>query len=117
MAETLTELKQAVMRIYNSVNQEMYEIGVKRLRVDIVGKKIVILAEHRRLPGLRALDQINRSVTRMADVALLDLNKLRLKTMVESELNLKVISVLKDYDPEQEIAATVIVLHEQLSDT
>lgn len=116
MAETLTELKQAVMRIYNSINQEMYEIGVKRLRVDIIGAKIVILAEHRRLPGLRALDKTNRAVTRMADVALLDLNKLRLRALVESELNLKVKSILKDYDPEQEIAATVIVLHEQLTD-
>lgn len=43
MVESLPDLKQAIMKIYNCVNQEMYEIGVKQLRVDVVGNKIIIL--------------------------------------------------------------------------
>ena len=114
MSQSPADLKQSIMRIYNNVNQEMFEIGVKRLRVDIIGTKIVILAEHRRIPGLKVLDVINRQVTRMADVALLDENKRRLKESFEADLGLKIRSVLKDYDPAQEVAATVIVLYEPL---
>jgi len=114
MSQSPADLKQSIMRIYNNVNQEMFEIGVKRLRVDIIGTKIVILAEHRRIPGLKALDVINRQVTRMADVALLDENKRRLKESFEADLGLKIRSVLKDYDPAHEVAATVIVLYEPL---
>ncbi|MFZ5648112.1 MAG: DUF2294 domain-containing protein [Bacillota bacterium] len=116
MSQSLSDIKQAVARVYNSVNQEMFEIGVKRLRVDIIGSKIVILAEHRRIPGLKSLDKVNRFVTRLADVALLDENKKRLKEQLESELGIKVKTVLKDYDPEYEVAATVAVLYEPLTD-
>lgn len=116
MFQSLSDLKQAVAKVYNSVNQEMYEIGVKRLRVDIIGSKIIILAEHRRIPGLKALDKVNRSITRMMDVALLDENKKRLKAQFEAELGLKIKTVLKDYDPEHEVAATVAVLYEPLTE-
>lgn len=116
MAQSLSDLKQAVARVYNSVNQEMFEIGVKRLRVDIIGTKIIILADHRRLPGLRSLDKINRPITRMADVALLDENKKRLRAQFEAELGLRVKTVLKDYDPEHEVAATVAILYDPLTD-
>ncbi|MFZ5642379.1 MAG: DUF2294 domain-containing protein [Bacillota bacterium] len=116
MAHSLTDLKQSIMRVYNNINQEMFDVGVKRLRVDIVGSKIVILAEHRRIPGLKALDGINRQITRLADVALLDENKQRLKKHLEAELGLKIKTVLKDYDPEHEVAATVVVLFESLTE-
>lgn len=116
MPQTLADLKQAVARVYNSVNQEMFEIGVKRLRVDIIGSKIVILAEHRRIPGLRSLDRVNRQVTRAIDVALLDESKKRLKLEFEAELGVKIKTVLKDYDPEQELAATVVVLYDPLGE-
>lgn len=111
----LRDLKQQVLRIYNQVNQEMYEIGVKRLRVDIIGSKIIILADHGRIRGLKSLDEKNRFVSRMADIALLDENKERLKQHLEQELSLKVKCVLKDYDPYQELAATVIVLFDPLT--
>lgn len=116
LAHSLTDLKQSIMRVYNNINQEMFDVGVKRLRVDIVGSKIVILAEHRRIPGLKALDGINRQITRLADVALLDENKQRLKKHLEAELGLKIKTVLKDYDPEHEVAATVVVLFESLTE-
>ena len=116
LPQTLAELKQAVARAYNVVNQEMYDIGVKRLRVDVVGNKIVILAEHRRIPGLKALDKVNRTVTRLADVALLDENKKRLKEQLETDLEIRIKTVLKDYDPEHEVAATVALLYEPLNE-
>lgn len=100
------------MKIYNSVNQRMYFTGVKRQRVDIVGNKIVILAEHQRIQALLCLDETNRPVTRMVDVALLDKNKEILKQEIEKNLNLRIKTILKDYDPFTEIAGTIIVLEE-----
>lgn len=110
----LGTLKQEVMRIYNAVNQEMFATGVKRLRVDVLGSKILIVAEHQRVSALAALDATNRPLTRMTDVALLDANKARLKEEIEKSLPIKVRTILKDYDPFTEIAGTIIVTTEPL---
>jgi len=109
--------KQHIMRIYNAINQEMFATGVKRQRVDVIGTKIVILAIHQRVAGLGSLDKTNRFVTRLADVALLDENKARLKAAIEREFPaIKVKTVLKDYDPFTEIAGTIIVTEQSLDD-
>ncbi|MBO8169497.1 MAG: DUF2294 family protein [Thermoanaerobacteraceae bacterium] len=112
MPASLGTLKQEIMKIYNSVNQKMFFTGVKRQRVDIVGNKIVILAEHQRIRALLCLDESDRQISRLVDVALLDKNKERLKTAIEENLNLKIKTILKDYDPVSEIAGTIIVLEE-----
>ncbi|MDI6893855.1 MAG: Na-translocating system protein MpsC family protein [Bacillota bacterium] len=112
----LGELKQEIARIYNQVNQEAFEIGVRRLRVDIVGTKIVVLADHKRIRGLDYLDRVNRAASRMADVALLDAFKERMREELERQLPwLGVRSILKDYDPEAEIAGTIIVMDKPLT--
>lgn len=112
----LGELKQEIARIYNQVNQEAFEIGVRRLRVDIIGTKIVILADHKRIRGLDYLDRVNRAASRMADVALLDAFKERMRQELERQLPwLGVRSILKDYDPEAEIAGTIIVVDKPLT--
>lgn len=116
LTRSLNDLKQAVAQVYNSVNQEMFEIGVKRLKVDIAGTKIVILADHARIRGLKTLDMVNRPVSRIADVALLDESKRRLKAQFETKLGIKIKTVLKDYDPEHEVAATVVLLYEPLTE-
>ncbi|MBS3975642.1 MAG: DUF2294 family protein [Syntrophomonadaceae bacterium] len=117
MEATLGALKKNIMRIYNAVNQEMFETGVKRLRVDVIGTRIIILADHQRLAGLAALDSTNRFVTRLADVALLDENKRRLKATIEAQYpNIKIKTVLKDYDPFTEIAGTIIVTEQPLDE-
>lgn len=108
-------LKQQVMKIYNTVNQEQYQIGVKRLRVDIIGRAIVIIAEHKRIPGLKCLDREHRHISRATDVALLDMNKAELHRQLEEQLGLPVKVVLKDYDPFTEVAGTIIVLKEDLN--
>ncbi|WP_227763877.1 Na-translocating system protein MpsC family protein [Zhaonella formicivorans] len=105
-------LKQQVMKIYNNINQELFKTGVKRQRVDIIGRKIVILAEHQRVPALQSLDTTQRQLTRVMDMALLDLYKEELHKQIEAQLSLPVKLVLKDYDPFTEIAGTIIVLED-----
>ena len=72
-------------------------------------------SSHARLPGLRALDASNRFITRMADVALLDEHKQYfLQLLSEQFPELKVSSILNDYDPSAEVAAMVILAEEKL---
>lgn len=108
-------LKQHIMRIYNNVNQQLFKTGVKRQRVEIAGRTILIIAEHQRVPILNSLDKTQRSLTRTMDVALLDLYKVELHKQIESQLNLPVKLVLKDYDPFKQIAGTMILLKEDLA--
>ena len=104
------DLKQEVMRVNNNVNIAMFGTGLRKQRVSITEDKIVISADHKRIPALAALDGIDRTTTRFVDVAILDEYKRRLKKELIEQIQLPVKSVLKDYDPEHELAITVIVL-------
>lgn len=107
-------LKQEILRLYNGVNQQMWRVGVRRQRVDILGDRIVIVAEHERVPALAVLDADHRPLTRMVDGALLDENKRLLRDALTEALGVEVRVVLKDYDPETQMAATVVLLDRPL---
>jgi hypothetical protein len=107
-------LKQEILRLYNAVNQEMWRVGVRRQRVDLLGDRIVIVAEHERVPALAVLDADHRPLTRMVDGALLDENKRRLADVLGEALGVGIRVVLKDYDPTTQLAATVVLLDRPL---
>lgn len=102
-------LKQEIIKIYNSINQEIFGIGIKSQRIDILGDKAFIFATHKRIPALKILDESYRSLTAGVDMLLMDANKKMLKEQLEQALNLEVAAVLKDYDPKAEISGTIIV--------
>ena len=53
----------------------------------------------------------------MADVALLDENKIRLRAAMEEQFpEIKIITILKDYDPFTETAGTIIVTDQLLEE-
>lgn len=114
-APTLGSLKRKLIALYNQVNQQAFDVGVRQQRIDILGDQIVIVAEHRRVPALASLDDTHRWLTRMVDAALLDVYKTRLKEGVEALVGQKVRVVLKDYDPQTQMAATVILLEAPLA--
>ncbi|MCW3820422.1 DUF2294 domain-containing protein [Micromonospora sp. DR5-3] len=109
------ELKQEILRVYNAVNQGIAGVGVSRQRVDLLDDRILILAQHQRVKALAALDSAHRDITREVDVALLDEGKRRLAQEFKDKIGLPVRVVLKDYDPDTEIAATVVVLETPLA--
>jgi len=102
--------KQEVMRVNNNVNITMFGTGLRKQRVAIIEDKIIISADHKRIPALAALDGRDRMTTRFVDVAILDEYKRRLKQELVTQIKLPVKCVLKDYDPENELAITVIVV-------
>lgn len=108
------QLKQDLIRIYNAINRDMFAVGVRQQRVDLLGDKILIVAEHERIPAMACLDPQHRPITRIVDALLLDEYKRRLKERVETLTGAKVYTVLKDYDPLTQMAGTLILLHEPL---
>lgn len=108
------DLKQEIIRVNNNVNISIFGTGLRKQRVTIVEDKIIIFADHKRIPALAALDGRDRMTTRFVDVAILDEYKRRLKQEISSQLGLPVKSVLKDYDPEHELAVTIVVLYENI---
>ncbi|KAB7705606.1 DUF2294 family protein [Bacillus aerolatus] len=115
MTWTAGPFKQELIKDYNNINLRMFDIGVKRQRIDIVGDKVLILAYHKRIPTLKYLDEVNRSVTRMTDIAILDTYKEHLKNIFEEKYGMKVLSILKDYDPFTELSGTIIILDQDVS--
>ena len=111
---TNLDLKQEIIRVNNNVNITMFGTGLRKQRVTIVEDKIIISADHKRIPALAALDGRDRMTTRVIDVAILDEYKRRLKQEIMAQLGLQVKSVLKDYDPEHELAVTIVVLNENI---
>ncbi|MEQ8439245.1 MAG: Na-translocating system protein MpsC family protein [Ilumatobacter fluminis] len=110
------ELKQEILRLYNAVNQDMWGIGVRQQRVDVFSDRILIVAEHQRVPVLEILDAEHRDLTRAVDAALIDENKRRLGELLESTLGLGIRAILKDYDPETQLSATVVMLREGIGE-
>lgn len=109
------ELKQAVLRLYNAANQAVWGAGVREQQVDLLEDRILVVALHQRVPALASLDATRRSLTREVDVALMDQFKQHLARALQEELGLGVRAVLKDYDPDTQLACTVAVLSEPLS--
>ena len=110
MKWTDAELKQEVARINNQVNLSLFGTGLRKQRVLICEGKVIITADHKRIPALAAIAGNDRFSSRIADMAILDEYKRRLKEELTVQLRLPVVCVLKDYDPEYELAVTFVLL-------
>ncbi|MFD1956774.1 Na-translocating system protein MpsC family protein [Paenibacillus thailandensis] len=109
------ELKQEIIKIYNTINQEIFGVGIKSQKIDVVGDKVLIFATHKRIPALKVLDGEHRSITASVDMLIMEVNKKRLKEELERSLGLDIVAVLKDYDPEAEISGTIIIFKHKLA--
>lgn len=108
------DLKREIARVNNSVNLALFGVGLRKQRVTFVENKIIITADHKRVPALAALDHSDRLSSRLADMAILDEYKRRLKEEIITQIRLPVVCILKDYAPDYELAVTFILLEEVL---
>ena len=113
---TAGEWKQEILRLYNRVNQDLAGSGVSRQRVHLTEEHVVIVAAHQRVPALATVSTVDAALGRWADAAVLDATKARLAEALRG-LGVDVVSVLKDYDPAAELAATVVVIGSPLPGT
>lgn len=110
--ETRT-LKKSIAQAYNKVNQEFYATGVISQRINVCCDRLIIFAQHKRIPAFKVLSENFKELTAYADAALIVEFKSRLKKEIEEVTGYKVTSVLKDYDPETEHACCVIIFDEK----
>lgn len=104
------QFKQKLISDYNEINMQLFDVGTKEVRVNIIDNKILIMAVHRRVKAIRSIDKKNRLFTRQMDVLLIDEFKKKLCDKIKTKYGFQVVSILKDYDPLTEWSATVIVL-------
>ncbi|RAL22700.1 Na-translocating system protein MpsC family protein [Thermoflavimicrobium daqui] len=107
--------KRKLAQFCNEISQEMYGLGVKKQRIEIYDDKIIIFGQHKRVPALSALTGKYLDLTLTVDAALIREYKVRLKDYIEKELQIEVVTILKDYDPITENAFIAIYLKKPLT--
>lgn len=109
-AGSVGEFKQSLQKLNNRINQEIFDNGLKEQRVEVIGNRVLILALHRRVHVLQALDQAMPDMSRSMDVLLLQQFKQAFKKAFEQEFDIQIRTLLKDYDPETECSGTILIL-------
>ena len=109
------EFKQEVLRINNKANMEVFKQGLLSQRIDVFRNEVVITAKNRRVNVL-AYDALDRQTTEMMDRALIVRHKKIFIQMMQDELGVKVLSHLKDYDPDLEISASVSIFEKNIEE-
>lgn len=110
LAMDLTEFKKKLLRIYNEVNKEIYGCGVVELKINVSNDMIMFITRHNRVQALKVLENRYFALKQSVDYALFQEFKLRLREKMESQLSMTPKAMLRDYDPDYQIAVTVVFL-------
>ena len=110
MASNTGELKQEILKVYNVINKNIFNTGVRHQHVDFVGNKIIIVSANTRVPMLRLLNSDYPDSTNYFDYLLSQTFKKQIKAELEKHFKFNIITVFKDYDKSTEYSGTVIFL-------
>jgi DNA-binding Lrp family transcriptional regulator len=113
--QQLLNLKKDIAQLYNKINQEIYGVGVKKQRIEVSHNKLLIFAQHKRVQALQTLSSNHEDLTASVDAALIKDYKEKFKEQIELIFKLRVITILKDYDPITENACTIIYFKDALN--
>jgi uncharacterized protein YbcI len=109
------DLKQEILRIYNAVNKQIFDAGVRQQHVDFVGNKILIVSRNTRVPILKLLGERYPETIHHLDYLLSETFKELLRKELEQQLKLNILVLFKDYDAQTEFSGTVVVLDQNVS--
>lgn len=110
MPLSVGDFKQRILKVYNTINKQIFNVGVRQQNVDFAGNKIVIISLNTRVPVLKLLDEDYGSSTAYLNYLLSQIFKKQIKAALEKEFQLHIIAVFKDYDVETEYSGTLIYL-------
>lgn len=100
--------KKKLATLFNETNKEIFSVGVHEQKIEILENKILILARTKRIPALDALSEEHSELVLALDSALSKRYKKLLKQKIESDFDIKISSLFRDYDPNKGISCTVI---------
>lgn len=111
----LKTFKNKIARLNDKINEEMYGHTLDWQNIDILKDKIIIVGLNRRVTFLRNMDEKDIITARLMDHALINEFKMRFRSCFEKKFQIKVKTVLKDYDPISQLAVLVILTQEPLN--
>ncbi|MFT8320949.1 MAG: Na-translocating system protein MpsC family protein [Bacillus sp. (in: firmicutes)] len=116
LPRTLGELKQAIMKENNQVNQAIFKVGLIEQQISIVDSKIIILAKHKRIPVLEIIESSSDNLAEIIDRLLIEKYKSLLQKNLTERLHFTIELILKDYDSIKEISGTIIILNKKIEE-
>jgi len=90
--------KREVIRIYNQINQEIYDTGISQQKIEISENSLMIFAVHKRVEALKILRDNYPELVSYANTALFTEFKAKLKENIEDLTGMNIMSILMDYD-------------------
>ncbi len=102
------DFKQALIQDYNTINLQVFGVGAVRQRIDIVGDKLILITENKRVPSLAYLMKHDRFVGEVANHGLVQGLKRELSRVLTDRYRFRVAAIFKDYDDEAELSCTVV---------
>lgn len=100
--------KKEIALIYNRLNKDFYAAGASKNKIEISENRLMIFANHKRIPALKILRKNYPELVSAANAAIDTEFKAMLKEEIIKLTGLPVVTVLKDYDAESEHNCTVI---------
>lgn len=112
----LGDFKQAVMRINNRVNMEVFGQGLVSQRMEIFNDRILIIGHNKRAKVISTVERKDTLTSKLIDMALIvEFKELFIKYMQE-ELGVKVLTHLKDYDGNAQLSFSVTLLEKPVEE-
>lgn len=106
--------KQAVIRIYNQIIQDIYGKGVSKHKIEISENRLMIFAIHKRITALKVMRENFPELVSYTNTAIFTEFKARLKQEIETLTGLTSITILMDYDATTEHACSIIYFDKNL---
>lgn len=97
-----------ILRIYNQINQEIYDVGISRHKIEFSENRLMIFAIHKRIAALKVMRESFPELASYANTAIFTEFKKKLKAALEEITNLPIITILMDYDASTQHSCTVI---------
>ncbi|HLQ73586.1 MAG TPA: Na-translocating system protein MpsC family protein [Bacillota bacterium] len=97
-----------VLKIYNKINQEIYEIGISKHKIEFSENRLMIFAVHKRIAALKVMRKNFPELVSYANTAIFSEFKTKLKEELEQLTGLSINTVLMDYDATTQQSCTIV---------
>lgn len=103
-----------VLKIYNQINQEIYEIGISKHKIEYSENRLMIFAVHKRIAALKVMRKNFPELVSYANTAIFSEFKTQLKEALEELTGLTINTVLMDYDGNTQQSCTIVYFDENV---